>query len=234
MSGLLRLTRVELTLVRRDIGTVVAVIGIPLFVLLSFGMTYAAKDTALPAVAVAIALALNALYSVPAALGNAREQGILRRLATTPIHPATLLTAQLLVHLLLTVITIVLLTGAALVLGVALPRHAAGALAAIVLGVTALFALGVLIAAVAPNGRVATGIGVLLYFPLAFLGGVTLPRDQVPALLARIGDLTPLGAFRQTVQDSWAGVPPQPLQLAILAVYAVVLGAAAVRLFRWE
>jgi ABC-2 type transport system permease protein len=234
MTGLGRLTLVELTLLRRDIGAVVALIAIPLFVLLTFGLVYSVKDTALPAVAVALSLALNALYSVPSALGSAREQGILRRLATTPVHPATLLAAQLLTHLLLTTVTLVLLVGAALLLGITLPRHVGGALAAITLGVTALFALGVLIAAVTPNGRAATGIGVLLYFPLAFLGGMTIPRDQLPPLLARIGDMMPLGAFRQAVQDSWAGAAPEPFQLVILALYAVIFGVTAVALFRWE
>jgi ABC-2 type transport system permease protein len=234
MTALLRLTRVELTLLGRDIGAIVALLAIPLFVLLSFGLVYAVKDTALPSIAVALSLALNALYSVPGALGNAREQGILRRLATTPVHPAALLAAQLLTHLLLAAVSLMLLVGAALLLGVSLPRHVGGALAAITLGVTALFALGVLIAAVAPNGRAATGIGVLLYFPLSLLGGMTIPREQLPPLLARIGDLTPLGAFRQAIQQSWAGAAPEPLQLIILALYAVILGAAAVVLFRWE
>jgi ABC-type multidrug transport system permease subunit len=234
MTGLMRLTLTELTLLRRDGVAALATVAIPLFVLLSFGLSYGTRDTALPAVAVAIALALNALYSVPSALGSAREQGLLRRLATTPVHPAALLSAQLLVHLLLTVLTLALLVVAALALGITLPRHAPGALAALALGVGALFACGVLIAAVAPSGRAATGLGVLLYFPLSFLGGVTIPRDQLPPLLARVGDLTPLGAFRQAVQDSWAGAPPQPLQLAVLALYTLVLGAAAVALFRWE
>lgn len=234
MNGLLRLTMTELTLLRRDAAAASATVAIPLFVLLSFGLSYGVRDTALPAVAVAIALAINGLYSVPSALGSAREQGLLRRLATTPVHPTTLLGAQLLVHLLLTVFTLALLVVAALALGITLPRHVSGALAALVLGVGALFACGVLIAAVAPSGRAATGAGVLLYFPLAFLGGVTIPRDQLPPLLARVGDLTPLGAFRQAVQDTWVGAPPQPLQLIVLALYTLVLGAAAVALFRWE
>lgn len=234
MIGLTRLTITELTLLRRDLGTAVAVVAIPLFVLLSFGLTYEVRDTALPAVAVAISLALNALYSVPSALGSAREQGILRRLATTPVHPATLLAAQLLVHVLLTAFTLVLLVGAALLLGITLPRHIPGALIALTLGVAALFALGVLIAAVAPSSRAASGIGVLLYFPMAFLGGITVPHDQLPSLIARIGDVTPLGAFRQAVQDSWLGAPPQVIHLAILAGYALILGGIAVALFRWD
>ena len=234
MTGLWRLTYVELKLLLRDVGSLVSMLAIPLFVLLIFGLSYEAKDSALPTMSVAIALALNALYVVPTYLGTYREQGILRRLSTTPMRPATLLVAQLLIHLLITVVSVALVLCAAATLGMLLPRNVAGATLAFALGITAMFSIGVLIAALAPNGRAAAGIGVLLYFPLAFLGGVTLPREQMPPLLAQIGDWTPLGAFRQALQAAWSGAPPQPLNLAIMAAYALIMATLAARFFRWE
>lgn len=234
MTGLLKLTFVELKLLLRDLGSLISMLVIPLFVLLIFGISYKASNSALPSMSVAIALALNALYVVPTYLGTYREQGILRRLSTTPMSPATLLVAQLLIHLLITVVSSALVVGLAAALGIALPRNVPGAVLTFALGITAMFAIGVLIAAVAPNGRTAAGIGVLLYFPLAFLGGITLPREQMPPLFAQIGDWTPLGAFRQALADSWTGTMPQTLYLVIMTGYAIVVGALATRFFRWE
>lgn len=234
MNGLATLTKMELRLLSRDLGSLVSMLAIPLFVLLIFGFSYQAQDSALPSMSVAIALALNSLYVVPTYLGTYREKGILRRLATTPMAPATLLAAQLLIHLLLTTVSAACVVAAAGLMGINPPRHIPGAAAAFGLGVLAMFGLGVLIAALAPSGRAASGIGVLLYFPLAFLGGVTVPREQMPALLARIGDWTPLGAFRQAVQAAWSGSMPSLLSLGIIAAYALVAGAAAARFFRWE
>lgn len=81
-----------------------------------------------------------------------RERGILRRLATTPVHPLSLLAAQLHVHVGVLVVSIGLTaTVAATVFGVAAPRQPAGALPVLALGMLALYALGVAIAAIAPK-----------------------------------------------------------------------------------
>ncbi|CAA9571073.1 MAG: Efflux ABC transporter, permease protein [uncultured Thermomicrobiales bacterium] len=234
MTGLSRLTRVELQLLLRE-GSVFFTLAIPLFVLVIFGITSDGSDTRLPAAVVALTVALKALYEVPTSLGTYRERGLLRRLSTTPARPATLLIAQLIVQTILLVVAVALLLGVATAaLGIAGPRHLPWSLATFLLGASAMFAIGLFLAAVAPSARMATGVGVLLYFPLAFLGGVTVPRELMPSLLARIGDFTPLGAFRQALHDSWSGAAPQPLHLVVMAAYAAVIGIAAIKFFRWE
>ncbi len=234
MTGFSRLARVEVKLMLRE-GSAFITMVIPLFVLVIFGISVESGDTVLPAITMAIVVALKALYEVPTSLGAYRERGILRRISTTPASPAALLAAQLVVQVLLMAATVaILLTVATLALGLSLPKNAPWAALVFVLGTAAMFAIGLFIAAVTPNARVANGIGVLLYFPLAFLGGVTIPRDSMPQLLARIGEFTPLGAFRQALQDTWGGTAPQPLHLAVLAAYAVLVGLASARLFRWE
>ncbi len=235
MTGLLNLFTTELKLHGRDVAGFAFPMLIPVGILVMFGTAYGVSDSTLPAMAVAIALALNALYTVPTALGTYRENGVLRRLSTTPINPATMLLAQLLVHLVFTVVSISLLTVVAFVgFGFTMPLNIVGTLLTFTLGVVGMFAIGGLIAAVTPNAKAASGLGVMLYFPLAYLGGVTLPREMMPQVLAHIGDWTPLGAFRQALFDSWSGVAPAPIHLAIMAVYALVAATAAVRFFRWN
>jgi ABC-2 type transport system permease protein len=71
-----------------------------------------------------------------------------------------------------------------------------------------------------------------MFFVVMFLGGVYLPRVYLPDVLIRIGDFTPPGV--QGLQDAWLGNMPQLLPLAGMAIITVVLGAIAVRSFRWE
>lgn len=56
----------------------------------------------------------------------------------------------------------------------------------------------------------------------------------MPAGLRHISNFTPLGAAVQSLQDSMRGIWPHAAALAVLAAYAVVFTAAAIRFFRWD
>ncbi|MGI5493683.1 ABC transporter permease [Microtetraspora malaysiensis] len=229
-----KLTVVELKLLTREPGAVFSLL-IPLFILVVFGSSIEPGDTVLLPMALAIAVGLVGLYMLPTTMATYRERGILRRLSTTPVRPANLLVVQLILQLVLALTACgLLLAVGGTVLGAHLPTRVLSGVLTFLLGTAAMFAVGLLIAALAPNGRAANGIGVLLYFPMAYLAGLMQPTDQMPDILARIGEYTPLGAFRQSLQDVWAGGAPSPLLLGVMAAYAVVISIAAARFFRWE
>jgi ABC-2 type transport system permease protein len=52
--------------------------------------------------------------------------------------------------------------------------------------------------------------------------------------LSRIGDFTPLSAFRESLEETWTGGAPEPLAIAVMAVSALAAGLVATRMFRWE
>jgi ABC-2 type transport system permease protein len=164
-----------------------------------------------------------------------REKGILRRLATTPVDPSRLLGVLLIVNLAIAVAAVAAVVGVgSLGFGFPWPQGLPAFLVTIVLSLGALLGIGLLIAAIAPNSRIATAIGVGFYFANLVLGGIFVPKEQLPEALSRIGDFTPLGAMLAALRQAWAGSWPQPLHLVVLAVCAVVFGGLAVRLFRWE
>jgi ABC-2 type transport system permease protein len=234
MPALTKLTTVETKLLLREPGSLVSVL-IPLFILVVFGSSIGPGDTVLLPMALAIAVGLVGLYLLPTTMASYREHGILRRLSTTPLRPAVILAVQLVLQLVLVTAACGLLMAAATSLfGVGLPPRLPAALLVFLLGTAAMFAIGLLIAALAPNGRAANGIGVLLYFPMAFLAGLIQPVDQMPATLARLGEYTPLGAFRSALHQVWSGDAPSLVSLVLLAAYAVLVSAVAARCFRWE
>ncbi|MEV6874957.1 ABC transporter permease [Amycolatopsis sp. NPDC051128] len=182
---------------------------------------------------IVISLAMLALQSIPGAVAAYREQGVLRRLATTPVHPANLLGAQLLIHVVIALAGIGLVLGLAnVVYDVPMPKHPAAFLLTLLLGVVSMFALGLVAAAVAPTSKAANGIAMIAFLPTMFFGGVYLPRPLLPEVLRRIGDYVPPGS--QPLQDAWVGDGVQPLQLVVLAAFAVAGTVLAARLFRWE
>jgi ABC-2 type transport system permease protein len=195
--------------------------------------------------ALVMGIGIVALQHIPGVLATYRESGVLRRMSTTPVHPGRLLLAQLLVALAAAVAAGGLLIASAwLVLDVPLPRYPGAFALAFAVGFGAVLAVGALIAAVAPNVRVAGGLAMVAYLVTMFAGGVFLPRFLMPDFLLRVGDYTPPGV--QALLNAWTGDaamaaamgaqagPPRPLQLAIMALVALIAGAAAAKLFRWE
>jgi ABC-2 type transport system permease protein len=248
MRGLANLTRIEAkVLFLRDPVVLLVALAVPIGILLVFGLPSFARDpapelggqrpidTILPSIALAVSVGVLAISALPGYLATYREKGILRRLATTPARPALLLVAQVAVNLAMALVALGLTLGVgAAWLGMAMPASVGWFGLAFALGTAALFAVGLMIAAVAPTARAANAIGMLAFFPSLFLAGAWLPKHQMPEWLSRIGDLTPLGAFREAVQDAWVGATPSVAHLLAMAVVAVVAGVAAAKLFRWE
>ncbi|MFC8190681.1 ABC transporter permease [Cellulomonas sp. NPDC057328] len=251
MNALYRLTVAETRLFLRDPISVVFGVLFPALLLLGLGSIPALREPAdefggVPFVeawapaALALGLGILALQQIPVAVATSRERGVLRRMSTTPVHPGAMLAAQLLVALAAAVVAgALVLLSAWLVLDVPLPRQPLAFAASFVAGFGALLAVGVLVAAVAPSLRLATGLSTLAYVVAMFAGGVFLPAFLLPDALVRLSAYVPPGV--QGLLGTWSGAaadagsgPPLLLQVGIMAALAVVVGAAAARLFRWE
>jgi ABC-2 type transport system permease protein len=246
MTGLFRLTLMELKLFLREPLAVFLTVAFPALLVGILGSVpvFRAPDPSIGGqrvidlyvpIVVAFILVMVALSVAPNVLATYRERGILRRLATTPVRPVTLLAAQLAMGLVTAVVAALVVLGVGrLAFGVPLPRQPFGYALAFLLSAAAVYAMGLLLAAVAPNGRGAQGLGAILVFPVLFFAGLWIPRAVMPDVLRHISDFTPLGAGVQALQDTTGGAWPQPLQLAVMAAYVVVFGLLAARTFRWQ
>lgn len=245
MRALRKLTFTEFKLFLRAPESVFFVPGLPLLLVVVFGIilnpagtpeeTRSALLNYFPAMVLVLTLAIMSILIMPSTLAGYREKGILRRLATTPTRPAMVLVAQLLVNGGMALATLLLVTLVGnLTFGWALPEHLGGVAVAFALGVLALLALGLFVAAIARTGNAATGIGLFVFFPSLFLSGVAMPAEAMPPGIARISEYTPLGAAMRGLRDSWSGSFPEAGHLATLVVITVLFGAISIKLFRWE
>ena len=232
----------------RDVPSAVFALLIPGLVLLGSGLAIPGMQQTItggqldgltmiqlytPAV-LTMALTTPALFTLPVAVANYREHGVLRRLSTTPVRPGAVLGAQVVINLSAFVIAATLgIALAAGVFSVPAPRQALTATLALLLGAVAIFGLGVLIAARARTGNTASGIGTMLYFPLLFLAGMWTPGPLMPDLAHQIATYTPLGATSQALTMAWFDTSLPVLQLTILTAWALVLYPLAAKTFRW-
>ncbi|HZS94325.1 MAG TPA: ABC transporter permease [Chloroflexota bacterium] len=236
----------EFVLTRRTPNRGLLGLGLPLLLLIVLGSIpkLSQPETALGGLSfievyiptlIGFVITATGFLGLPLPLATYREQGILRRLSTTPVPPAWLLGAQLVVNLAIAVVGIVVLVGVAMAaFGMAVPKSSLGFILAILLTMVAIFAIGLLIAAVANGASVAQSLGGIVFAPLMFFAGLWVPMAVLPVQIRDISTWTPLGAATEAIQDAMQTGFPSAGQLLILAAYAIVAGALAVRFFRWE
>ena len=183
----------------------------------------------------ALVIAALALYGLPFPLASYRHQGILRRLSTTPVPPAWVLAAQLVLNVSFAVLELILLLVVAMTgFGVTAPKSPGGLVLALGLAVAGLFAIGLWVSAIVRTVHSAALLAAVCFVPMLFFAGAWLPRAEMPRALLDISNLTPLGAAVQAIQSALLDGFPPVSPLLVLAGYAIAFGMLAVRFFRWE
>jgi ABC-2 type transport system permease protein len=241
-----QIVRNEARLAWRAPAGIIAGLGISLLLLVIFGEIPAFRQSTarlgglsafqvyIP-ILIAFSIGVLALTYLPGPLVSYREQGILRRLSTTPVPASWLLAAQLVVQAcLMAAGVLILLVVSAAFFGAGAPQNPGGLVLALALSIAALFAIGLAIAAAAKTTGAARGLMAAVFYPLMFLSGLYYPVQLLPGVLQGISHFSPLGAAVVAIQDSmFQGFPPAGPLLVLLA-YALVFGYLAKRFFRWE
>jgi ABC-2 type transport system permease protein len=188
-----------------------------------------------PTIILLVLLVLG-LLSVPMQLATHRQQGVLRRMWTTPLRPSFLLGAELALALALVAVGIAIVLGVgAIAFGLVMPRQVGGFALSIVLSVGAMFSVGLCVAALAGTAQAAQYIGSALFYPLAFFSGLYVPVSQLgSSLISQISEALPSGAAYDALYASFQGRFPSGEAIGALAGYTVVFSAAALRWFRWD
>lgn len=178
----------------------------------------------------------TALLGLPITLAGYRQQGTLRRLRATPLHPSAILAAHVLVNLLMTGVGIMLLLlTARVVYDLRLPEAPLSVTLAFVLASLSFFALGFVLAGVLPNARTAQIVGQVVFFPMFFLSGAAgIQPDMFPVALRRVSDLLPLTYVVKLVQQLWIAGEWDLQALVVLLGVMVASILVSARTFRWE
>ncbi|WP_029089690.1 ABC transporter permease [Brevibacterium album] len=254
MRALVKMVRIETKLFLRDSATLIFGVLFPAGILIGVGSIPAmAESTAATGglrsieiwapTALVFGMVMIAVQHVPAVIATYRERGILRRLSTTPVHPRTVLLAQMIVAFAFVLVSAALTIALAwAVLDIAPPERPLEFAVAFVVGYAALLGIGLVSAALVRTSSAANQIGTTLFVALMFFGGAFLPRALMPDVLREAGEFIPPGlqaltsAWSADAGDVTATVSGQPfwLQITIMAGIALVTCAAAAKLFRWE
>lgn len=186
-------------------------------------------------VSVILSIIMAAIFAMPSVVTTYRERGILRRLRTTPVHPGSVILAQVIVHGAAVIVSALLVVGVGrLAFDVPLPTSLSWYVLVSLLTATATFAIGAAITAVSPTTRVAQAVSMIVAFPAMFTAGLWLPVQAMSGWLHAIVVATPLGAGAEALNDALVGQTPDVVDIAVVLGWTAVLALVAVRTFRWE
>jgi ABC-2 type transport system permease protein len=166
-----------------------------------------------------------------------REDGILKRIRSTPLSAPTYITALLTTTLLAFLVQAVCIVALGMVVfGASFPEELFSLVLALILGAASFAALAVGLTGLVRRAEGASAVVNAIYFPMLFLSGAFFERDSFPGFLQAVADVLPLTFFIDLVfavmlegQQIWDRVE----DVAMLAAWGAVGAFFAIRRFRW-
>ena len=247
MNGLWRLTWLEIKIFIREPLGLFGTVGVPVLVFLGLGRVM--RGAATPAspeeaflraglpVFAALLMAISAVVSLVTVIAIYREGGILKRLRATPLRPATILVAHVLVKLLFTALTLALLIAAGRrVYAPDSPAQVIRFAAALLFTTCSLLSVGFLIASLVPTARFAQPLAGVIFYPMIALSGLFFPLALLPPWLEAVARILPLTHAVSLMQGMWRGDPLSShlWDAGVIALVFVACTALSARVFRWE
>ena len=242
--ALLKLTWLEIKIFVREPLGVIGTLGMPLAIFWIFGRITGGRRSGVPSaigadlpILASMLIALSAVLSLVAIVAIYREGGILKRLRATPLTPATILTAHVLVKLLFAALSVaaLMLAGRRI-----LPPQAAvpyvSFAAAVLLGTLVVLAIGFVVASLVPTARFAQPVGTLVFYPMLVLSGLFFPVEVLPPVLRAIASVLPLTYAVRLMRGVWNGESwlSHAPELAVLGLFFAGALLLSSRVFRWE
>jgi ABC-type multidrug transport system permease subunit len=166
-----------------------------------------------------------------------RIRKLLKRFLATPMRKRDFLAGVMISRLLFMVPEVlVLLIFARLVFGVVIYGSLFAVLFLILLGAATFAGLGLLVASRAKTIEAVSGLMNLVMLPMWLLSGIFFSSDRFPAAAQPVIKLLPLTALNNAlrgVMQEGATLASQWQEVGLLALWATVTFALAIKLFRW-
>ena len=247
MNKFFTMLKTELKLSFRGMDMMIFPVCMPVVIVILLGIIYGGKpafdgadytflEQSFGAVST-IAVCAGGVMGLPLVISDYRQKKILKRFKITPSSPLLLLSIQVAIYMIYSLIALVLIyLVSALLFGMSLKGAFLPFIGAFFLVMISMFSIGMLVGGVSPNIKIASVLASLLYFPMLIFSGATLPYEVMPAALQKVADVLPLTQGIKLLKATSLGLPAENgmASLIVMAVIAVVCGGLSIRFFQWE
>ncbi len=186
----------------------------------------------------AMAVMQSGVYGLALFIVSSREKRILKRLHATPVSAAYILAGRIVPSLLISFVqTCLVLALAVFAFGVHIVGNILVLIVAAFFGALVFICFGFFVSSISKSADSAENLTGLITFPMFFLGGVFIPIERLPGAVQVLAYMMPLTYFSDALRGVMihgAGLADVAVDLGALALFAAVVFALAVKLFRWE
>ena len=180
----------------------------------------------------------SSMWGIGWSIVQMRTRKLLKRLTATPMRRRDYLLSHVLSRMVFLVLEVTVVLGFAyLVFHIRVLGSMAGLLLLCFVGAMAFAGMGLLVASRAQTSEVVSGLMNAVMFPMWLLSGVFFSADNFPGWMQPVIRFLPLTVVNdalRAVMNEGAGFTASLLPTAILAGWALVTFAVALRWFRWS
>jgi ABC-2 type transport system permease protein len=191
-------------------------------------------DFFLPGI-IGMTIMTSGVYGAIAVNTRYRKNGILRKVATTPMTKAEWVISKVSYQIFLAFLSMAaLLTVAMLAYGVRIHLNALVFLL-IITGSMTFSGLGMIVARFVKDEEAAESAGAAINFPMMFLSGIFFPLEMMPSYLQAIGKVMPLYYLGEGLRDAMISVDMTAalLNASIILILGVVIVAIGSVVSAW-
>lgn len=245
MRGFAVICKMQLRLFTRDFFSFFFALVFPVLMLFLFGGIFEntpiydgadvkMMDMSVPAYSVMV-MGVTGLMSLPLTVSGYKEKKIYKRFDATPVGKKSIMLAQVLVNLIMTLIGIsILLISGKLLYHIQIKGAFLSLCISMLISIAAMFSMGFLFTAIGRDLKSTTLLCYLFYFIMLFLSGATMPDMLFPDTIKKFSVLLPMTYAVDLMQGIFAGdsLSLHGKELLVLGSLTVICTAAGAILYR--
>lgn len=189
-----------------------------------------------PAV-ICIGVLATGVMGVPLTIADYRHRGILKRFQVTPVSPANILLAQVVIQLSSALASFI---GVTMVYTLLFNYEMRGSWGVFLLTyafvVCAMYSIGIFIGSIVPDQKSANLWSSVVYFSMLLFSGATIPYEIMPRFIQWVMDILPLSHGIHLLKQVSIGEPVQHLLISIIIlILCILIGiGSAIKFFKWK
>jgi|AntRauTorckE6833_2_1112554.scaffolds.fasta_scaffold00160_4 ABC-2 type transport system permease protein len=169
---------------------------------------------------------------------NLREKKIIRGLGVTPLPRHIILSSEILMRLLISLMqTVLIIFIGRWLFDVQIVSNLFKVFGIVLIGAFAFISLGYMLITFANSMESGRGIVQVVQFPMLFLSGIFFPIEFMPSYVRPVVKILPLTYLGNALREAMVGIPSgvaMSRNLLILAVWSVVTLIITIKFWKWE